>query len=78
MKTILTHKPKSDKVTLSIRVAASTLQRISDLKKRIRDTPDVQSGLDERMEEELLKCVKQAENELKALQRSALAEDVAD
>ena len=68
LKSIIKHKDKNAKTSISIRVEPTTAERLKVVKQRIRALPDVESDIDQRLEEFIVRCVKQAEKELDALQ----------
>ena len=71
MKSIIKHKDKNAKASLTFRVEPEVAQRLKAVKHRIKALPDVESNFDQRVEEFIVRCVIQAEKELDNLAKDA-------
>ena len=64
MKSIIKSKKTISKETIQLRVMSDTASRLKNVRLKIKSLTNVDSGLDARIEEGILKCLDQAEKEI--------------
>ena len=70
MKSIIKAKKTISKETIQLRVMSDTASRLKNVRLKIKSLTNVDSGLDARIEEGILKCLDQAEKEITEFEAS--------